>query len=133
MSEHQQPNEYIITERTIDDISEYMIRCEVSESCRDYIIGRLRSSQYPAPDKLATVFNFEDFDNNATEWLKQHDATIARKAREDVLDALMDDLEFLPSSEDSMHVVWIAMRDVQGAIDARKVSLCHPTTPQEHP
>jgi hypothetical protein len=47
----------------------------------------------------------------------------ARTATLATLDALMSDLEFLPSSTDSKNIVWIPMRDVQEKIDDRKLKL----------
>jgi hypothetical protein len=45
---------------------------------------------------------------------------IVKMAKGNVLDALMGDLESLPSSTDSQNIVWITMRDVQEKIDERK-------------
>jgi hypothetical protein len=97
------------------------------------IVNRIKSRPHtPAPDlKIMTIMGvpiipaeFIEEGNRLSEELdkalKAHDAVTARTATLATLDALGDDLEFLPSSEDSHGVVWVTLRHVQDAINDRK-------------
>lgn len=114
MSKQQQPKEYIITEEELD----HFVTCSSKNDCVDckysapefqctprIMANKIRSRPHPAPQApdfshisedrhgCLTCLNpgcpiWQAADQNCWKSQKEHDAAIARKAREDVLDKI---------------------------------------------
>lgn len=65
----------------------------------------------PAPDNYLAQQEIRDLENE--KHLLPENPAVAS------LEALLTDLDFLPSSEDSQHIVWVSLRHVQETIDNR--------------
>jgi hypothetical protein len=109
----EQPKEYIITEFQLKQLQDF--------ASLEFVCQAIRTRPHPAPsdDSDMVISMLEEEVRRLTELEMQADQRI-NKAREGVLDALGDDMTFLPSSEDSHGVVWVTLRHVQDAINERK-------------
>jgi hypothetical protein len=89
------------------------------------VIEPIKKKYFLIPEKLV-----DDLANYArgpwVEDVKSNPAPDLTEISTNILNALLDDLEFLPSSEDSKGIVWITMRNVQELIDRKKTDLQNP-------